>query len=44
LTGFEKRIGGYDMIWNDGPVYANPNDCGYTKGSEDAPKLNSFLG
>lgn len=37
LTGKEKRVGGFDMIWNDGPVYVD--DC-----SADQPKLNSFLG
>ena len=37
LTGREKRIGGFDLIWNEGPV--NIDDC-----STDQPKLNSFLG
>jgi hypothetical protein len=37
LTGKEKRVGGYDLIWNDGPVYAD--DCGL-----EQQKLNSFLG
>lgn len=44
LTGYEKRIGGYDLMWSDGPVYANSSDCGYSLGIEDGPKLNSFLG
>lgn len=44
LTAFEKRIGGYDLIWSDGPVYANSSDCGYSMSVEDGPKLNSFLG
>lgn len=44
LTGYEKRIGGYDLIWSDGPVYANSSDCGHSLGFEDGPKLNSFLG
>lgn len=37
LTGKEKRVGGFDLIWNDGPV--NVDDC-----STDQPRLNSFLG
>jgi len=37
LTGREKRIGGFDLIWNEGPVWID--DC-----STDQPKLNSFLG
>lgn len=44
LTGYEKRVGGYDLIWSDGPVYANSAECGYSLGIEDGPKLNSFLG
>ncbi|XP_034454847.1 probable tubulin polyglutamylase TTLL9 [Hippoglossus hippoglossus] len=31
LTGKEKRVGGYDLMWNDGPVYredANLETCG----------------
>lgn len=38
LTGREKRVGGFDLIWNDGPVYID--DCG----SAEQPRLNSFLG
>lgn len=37
LTGREKRVGGFDLIWNEGPVWID--DC-----STDQPKLNSFLG
>jgi tubulin polyglutamylase TTLL9 len=37
LTGKEKRVGGYDLIWNDGPVYAD--DCGL-----EQQRLNSYLG
>jgi hypothetical protein len=37
LTGKEKRVGGFDMIWNDGPVYAD--DTGF-----EQQRLNSFLG
>jgi len=44
LTGLEKRVGGYDLIWKDGPIYANPGDCGYARGVDGGPKLNTFLG
>jgi hypothetical protein len=44
LTGTEKRIGGYDLIWKNGPIYANPCDSGYAVGVDGGPKLNSFLG
>ena len=38
LTGKEKRVGGFDMIWSDGPV--NVDECS----GEQQSKLNSFLG
>jgi len=44
LTGFEKRVGGYDLFWSDGPVYANPGDCGHVLGADNGPKVNTFFG
>lgn len=44
LTKLEKRIGGYDLMYSDGPVYANPTDAGHAGGWDNGPKLNSFLG
>ncbi|KAI0229101.1 putative tubulin polyglutamylase TTLL9 [Lamellibrachia satsuma] len=41
LTGREKRVGGYDLLWDDGPIYDDDAfDC---TGSSSAP-INSFLG
>ncbi|RNA32432.1 putative tubulin polyglutamylase TTLL9 [Brachionus plicatilis] len=37
LNGKEKRIGGFDLIWNDGPVMIE--DC-----NTEQSRLNSFLG
>ena len=37
LTGKERRVGGFDLIWNEGPIYVD--DC-----NTDQQKLNSFLG
>ena len=42
LTGKEKRVGGFDLIWDDGPVLADDAlDC-----TKTAPiqHTNSFLG
>ncbi|OXA59478.1 probable tubulin polyglutamylase TTLL9 [Folsomia candida] len=44
LTTLEIRIGGYDLLYDDGPVYANPNDSGHAIGWDNGRKLNSFLG
>ena len=43
LTGTEKRIGGFDLIWNDGPVTSDEIGAGesFTIGSNVS---NSFLG
>ncbi len=42
LTGKEKRIGGFDLIWDEGPVMADDGlDC--TKSTAAFP-TNSFLG
>jgi tubulin polyglutamylase TTLL9 len=37
LTGKEKRVGGFDLIWNEGPIYADEFGL-------DQQKLNSYLG
>ena len=40
--GKEKNIGGFDLIWEDGPVFT---DCTFVDQSSDANlTLNSFLG
>lgn len=41
LMGREKRVGGFDLLWDDGPIYDDDAfDCA---GSSSAP-FNSFLG
>ncbi|OAD61640.1 putative tubulin polyglutamylase TTLL9 [Eufriesea mexicana] len=45
FSGRETRIGGFDLLWNDGPVWTicpNPAVCG--EPSSDLRKLNIFLG
>lgn len=42
LTGKEKRIGGFDLLWDDGPVLANEGNM-LTNGNSPA-LMNSFLG
>ncbi|XP_076629900.1 putative tubulin polyglutamylase TTLL9 [Colletes latitarsis] len=45
FTGRETRIGGFDLLWNDGPVWIacpNPSICG--EPSNDLRKLNIYLG
>lgn len=45
FTGRETRIGGFDLLWNDGPVWTtcpNPSICG--EPPNDLRKLNIFLG
>lgn len=45
FTGRETRIGGFDLLWNDGPVWTtcpNPGVCG--EPFNDLRKLNIFLG
>lgn len=49
LTGRETRVGGFDLLWNDGPVWttcANPLPCGDTLSNcpDGLRKLNIFLG
>ncbi|XP_046565070.1 LOW QUALITY PROTEIN: probable tubulin polyglutamylase TTLL9 [Haliotis rubra] len=43
LTGREKRIGGWDLLWDDGPVAADEGnmDC---NGGTSVYNANSFLG
>ncbi|CAL7937617.1 unnamed protein product [Xylocopa violacea] len=45
FCGRETRIGGFDLLWNDGPVWTtcpNPSVCGEPR--NDSRKLNIFLG
>ncbi|XP_006617596.2 probable tubulin polyglutamylase TTLL9 [Apis dorsata] len=45
FCGRETRIGGFDLLWNDGPVWTicpNSSVCGEPLG--DLKKLNIFLG
>ncbi|KZC14998.1 putative tubulin polyglutamylase TTLL9 [Dufourea novaeangliae] len=45
FSGWETRIGGFDLLWNDGPVWTtcpNPSICG--EPPNDLRKLNIFLG
>ncbi|CAF3452230.1 unnamed protein product [Rotaria sp. Silwood1] len=42
LTGKEKRIGGFDLIYNDGPVYYD--ESGVETFNLNTLRLNSFLG
>ncbi|XP_077403988.1 putative tubulin polyglutamylase TTLL9 isoform X3 [Vanacampus margaritifer] len=42
LTGKEKRVGGYDLVWNDGPVYSEDVDSEIFGCS--CLKANTYLG
>jgi tubulin polyglutamylase TTLL9 len=41
--GKEKRVGGFDLIWNDGPV-AMDDSCGADCIPQPSYPTNTFLG
>ena len=43
LTGKEKRVGGFDLLWDDGPVYMDEAGVDCTLAGNPPPN-NSFLG
>lgn len=43
LTGQEKRVGGFDLMWNDGPV-AMDDACGADCIPQPLYPTNTFLG
>lgn len=45
FSGRETRIGGLDLLWNDGPVWTTcPNSSACGEFTNDLRKLNIFLG
>ncbi|KAL5021947.1 hypothetical protein ScPMuIL_001102 [Solemya velum] len=44
LTGKEKRVGGWDLLWDDGPVLADDGNMECTMNGTSAAVTNSFLG
>jgi len=44
LTGKEKCVGGFDLIWDDGPVFADSSFIEPGSSLSSNPLLNSYLG
>lgn len=44
LTSKEKRIGGWDLLWEDGPILADDGNMECTPNGTTASIPNSFLG
>lgn len=44
LTGKEKRIGGWDLLWEDGPILADDGNMECVPNGNTTTIPNSFLG
>ncbi|XP_041377177.1 probable tubulin polyglutamylase TTLL9 [Gigantopelta aegis] len=44
LTGREKRVGGFDLLWDDGPIFADETIAADCLNSCAGGTMNSFLG
>ena len=44
LTGKEKRVGGWDLLWEDGPILADDGNMECAPNGTTASIPNSFLG
>lgn len=42
MTGKEKRVGGFDLMWDDGPVFAE--EAGLDCVNPPSYSTNTFLG